>query len=127
MTGEDLGHRVQRANARLADLRAVAEAGDGAVRLTLTADGRLVGLDLDPRVLARGTDHVAALVVQAHESAHAEARRAADGVLDDLVDGRIARVLDGARSGARAATVDGAAVEGRSGNLLVDPLGRRDR
>jgi DNA-binding protein YbaB len=126
MTPNELGHKVQRAQRRLDELRADAEAGGGAVRLTLTADCRLVGLDLDPRAFDLGAERVAALVVEAHERAYAAARRAADSALAELTgDPIVARALD-LTDGAEADGSGEAAGEGGEipVTLLVDPLGR---
>ncbi|MFE3292760.1 YbaB/EbfC family nucleoid-associated protein [Rhodococcus sp. NPDC059234] len=128
MTPNALGHRVQRAQRRMDELRAEVEAGGGLVRLTLTADCRLVGLELAPRVLDLGAERVAALVTEAHERAHAAVRRAADAVLVDLTgDPLVARALDAAqRIGADGPDAcDAGDCESRI-PLLVDPLGRDD-
>ncbi|MFC9786995.1 YbaB/EbfC family nucleoid-associated protein [Rhodococcus sp. NPDC127528] len=128
VTPDALGHRVQRAQRRLAELRVADEAGGGLVRLTLTADCRLVGLDLAPRALDLGAERLASLVAEAHERAYAAARRAADEVLVDLTDDpRVARALDAAHriSPYEPAVCVDAECERRP-PLLVDPLGRDD-
>ncbi|WP_181762775.1 YbaB/EbfC family nucleoid-associated protein [Rhodococcus spelaei] len=127
MTSNELGHKVARAQSRLDGLHAMGEAGGGVVRLRLTADCRLVALDIDPRALDLGAQRVAALVTQAHESARDSVRRAADEVLGELTgDPSIARALDLAQPAANgSAAGEGEVCEGSRTSFLVDPLGRR--
>ncbi|WP_433387894.1 YbaB/EbfC family nucleoid-associated protein [Micromonospora sp. KLBMP9576] len=54
----------------------VAEAADGRIRVTVGTDGRVSAVDIDPRVLREGSEHLAA-----------ELRRAVNSALDGQDDG----------------------------------------
>ena len=56
-------------------VESVGEAADGRVRVTLGTDGRVSAVDLDPRVLREGTEHLAE-----------ELRRAVNAALDGQDD-----------------------------------------
>lgn len=131
---ESLGLKVRRVERAVDAVRGTAEAGDGAVRVTLTADGRLDGLVLDGRSLGLGAARLAALVVEAHERARAQVRCAAEEVLRELTDDPfVARALDFAVPAESGAEPDSAAapesaralgVPFDARRLLADPLDR---
>ncbi|MCM0675857.1 YbaB/EbfC family nucleoid-associated protein [Micromonospora phytophila] len=66
-------------------VESVAEAADGRIRVTVGVDGRVSGIDIDPRVLREGSDHLAAELRDAVNAAldgQDDATAAADPVPD---------------------------------------------
>ncbi|SDC57834.1 YbaB/EbfC family nucleoid-associated protein [Rhodococcus tukisamuensis] len=123
---ESLGLKVRRVERAVDAVRGTAEAGDGAVRITLTADGRLDGLVLGGRALGLGAARLAALVVEAHERARTQARCAAEEVLRELTDDPlVARALDHAHPAESGAAPESAAAPGSARALDVPFDGRR--
>lgn len=125
---ESLGLKVRRVERAVDAVRGTAEAGDGAVRVILTADGRLDGLVFDGRALGLGPARLAALVGEAHERARGQARCAAEEVLRELTDDPlVARALDlahPAESGAAPESARALDVPFDGRRLLTDPLDR---